>query len=124
MKNSLSIRAYTKQLQSHTHEDYHQMVLPLQGSIEITMPHYSGKVVVGDCVVICAGRQHAFKADEEARFIVADLLSLPVHLHESETPVFRITPHYRAFSLLSKNSSSSKSTVALKRRFLMFSRCC
>ncbi|HDY7764911.1 helix-turn-helix domain-containing protein [Vibrio vulnificus] len=97
MKNSLSIRAYTKQLQSHTHEDYHQLVLPLQGSIEITMPHYSGKVVVGDCVVICAGRQHAFKADEEARFIVADLLSLPVHLYESETPVFRITPPLQSF---------------------------
>lgn len=92
MKNSLSIRAYTKRLQSHVHNDYHQLVLPIQGSISIEMPHFVGKVSVGECVVIPAGTDHGFKADEVARFIVADLDALPRHFITVGLNVFSVTP--------------------------------
>ena len=52
MKSSLSIRSYTKRMSRHTHSDYHQLVLPLQGNIQIDMDSYVGKVAVGDCIVI------------------------------------------------------------------------
>lgn len=91
MKPSLSIRAYTKQLKKHVHDDYHQLVLPIQGSIHINTAGHSGPVTVGECVVIPAGIEHAFKADEMACFIVADLDDLPLNMLNSSLTVFSIT---------------------------------
>jgi AraC-like DNA-binding protein len=99
MNNSLSIRAYTKQLQSHVHQGHHQLVLPVQGSIVINMLSYTGKVAVGECVVVPSGTEHGFKADEAARFIVADLDILPAHLLVSERAVFSISPPLMCFLL-------------------------
>ena len=48
------------------------------------MVGYVGKVAVGECVVIPVTTDHAFKADETARFIVADMVELPQHLLEHE----------------------------------------
>ena len=97
MKNSLSIRAYTKQLQSHVHLGHHQLVLPVQGSIIMNMASYCGNVTVGECVVVLAGTEHGFKADEAARFIVADMHTLPSHLLAGERVVFCITPPLISF---------------------------
>ncbi|ABG39301.1 transcriptional regulator, AraC family [Paraglaciecola sp. T6c] len=99
MNNSLSIRAYTKQLQSHVHHNHHQLVLPVQGSIVIDMVSYTGKVTVGECVVVPSGTEHGFKADEAARFMVADLATLPAHLLESGLAVFSISPPLMSFLL-------------------------
>lgn len=79
MGNSLSIRAYSRQHQSHAHPFY-QLVLPVQGSIQIELEDYSGSVGVGDGIIIPAGMQHLFAADEHARFVVADLDTLPESL--------------------------------------------
>lgn len=79
MDISLSIRQYQQQRRSHFHA-YHQIVLPLNGYIEITTLHYSGTISRGECVVIHAGLVHSFKAQEDARFIVADLNQLPTKL--------------------------------------------
>lgn len=99
MKSSLSIRSYTKQFNTHAHDDHHQLVLPIQGSINIEMVGYVGKVAVGECVVIPVTTAHAFKADEAARFIVADMMELPQHLLEHELSVFTITPPLMSFLL-------------------------
>lgn len=97
MNNSLSIRAYTKRLQSHVHHAHHQLVLPVQGSIVIEMSSYVGQVTVGECVVVPNGTEHGFKADEAARFIVADLDTLPLHLLNSGLAVFSISPVLTSF---------------------------
>ncbi|WP_019616073.1 helix-turn-helix transcriptional regulator [Psychromonas ossibalaenae] len=76
MLNRLSIRSYTSQIRSHFH-GYHQLVLPLHGSIEIKVGDYTGIVSLGDCVIIKAGQRHDFRANEAARFIVADMGDLP-----------------------------------------------
>ena len=99
MKSNLSIRSYTKQFNTHAHDGYHQLVLPIQGSISIEMFGYVGKVAVGECVVIPVTTDHAFKADEAARFIVADMVELPQHLLEHELSVFTITPPLMSFLL-------------------------
>ena len=82
MNKYFSIRSYTKNFRSHYHE-YHQLVLPLHGVIDIRVGEFSGLVGVGDCVVIRAGELHEFSAHEAARFIVVDMTSLPDNiLHE------------------------------------------
>ncbi|WP_028023211.1 AraC family transcriptional regulator [Enterovibrio calviensis] len=96
MKDNLSIRAYTRQRQGHAH-DYHQLVLPIQGAIHIELTDYTGRVGVGECVVIQSGVLHHFKANEAARFIVADLSILPNQLSTRDVAVFSITPPLLSF---------------------------
>ncbi|WP_087026321.1 helix-turn-helix domain-containing protein [Thaumasiovibrio subtropicus] len=96
MPNKLSIRAYTKEMRSHHHQ-YHQLVLPLHGAIDIAIEHYQGIATPGDCVVIRAGQKHTFSADENARFIVADMHTLPDNLHLDEMAVFSVTPPLLAY---------------------------
>jgi co-chaperonin GroES (HSP10) len=65
--NQISLRAYTKQLHN---QDHHQLVLPLQGSITITVANVTGMVGLGDCVMLKSGQRHEFSVDEHTYFIV------------------------------------------------------
>ncbi|KXF81098.1 helix-turn-helix domain-containing protein [Enterovibrio coralii] len=96
MTNALSIRAYTKQKQKHTH-NFHQLVLPIQGAIDIELLDFSDTVSIGECVVIKSGVEHHFNADDAARFIVVDLESLPEHISQSDFVLFAISPPLLSF---------------------------
>ena len=87
MKDKLSIRRYHPVLDSHQH-DYHQLVLPLHGVIEMTLAdaHHARSVGIGQCAVIKAGITHHFKALEHARFLVADMAELPDNLLKIDSP--------------------------------------
>lgn len=87
--NRISVRSYTNQIRSHFHE-YHQLVMPLHGSIDIKVGNYQGLISLGDCVIIKSGQRHYFKAYESARFIVVDIESLPSNILQSETENVRI----------------------------------
>ena len=88
--DQLSIRSYSKTRRGH-HHDFNQLVLPLQGVINIELDGYSGKVSPGECVIIHRQVMHHFTAEENARFVVADLATLPDNLQQSETLVFSIS---------------------------------
>ncbi|WP_409439362.1 helix-turn-helix domain-containing protein [Psychromonas sp. GE-S-Ul-11] len=96
MQDSLSIRAYSKQQKGHVHS-YHQLVLPILGTIILELEGYTGKVSVGECVVIPAQVFHLFKADEAARFIVADLNELPDNLLRMASLVFSMSAPLRTY---------------------------
>ena len=96
MKNLLSIRSYTNKVRCHLHS-YHQLVLPLNGSINITVDGCHGLVSLGDCVVIKSGQEHEFNANELAKFIVADLDSLPANILAAQYSIFSINPPLLAY---------------------------
>ena len=101
MHNRLSIRSYSSQSKSHQH-NYHQLVLPLHGSIdiEVSLPEttiYKGLVSVGDCIIIKTGEEHRFKANEAARFLVADLEKLPENLLNSQQAKFSVSQALLSF---------------------------
>lgn len=98
MSNHLSIRTYSRQRQGHAHR-HHQLVLPIRGAISIELQGFTGKVAVGECVIIRAGQLHHFRADESARFIVADLETLPASLLAAERPLLPITPPLLSYLL-------------------------
>lgn len=75
----ISVRSYSEQLRSHFH-DYHQLLMPLHGIIEINIGNFQGSVGIGDCIIIKSGQVHNFKANEQARFIVVDSKVLPDNL--------------------------------------------
>jgi AraC-like DNA-binding protein len=96
MRDLLSIRSYSKILRKHKHS-YYQLVLPLQGFIEITIQNKTLRIRLGDCCVIKSEQFHSFKADEESRFIVADLEQLPPHFIENNVCVFSISSPLKAY---------------------------
>lgn len=90
MINTLSVRSYNRQTKNHAH-DFHQIVLPLRGAINIEVENYSGKVTPKECVIVKAHETHYFNAEENAKFIVADTASLPPHILHSNKIVFSIS---------------------------------
>ncbi len=99
IKNSLSIRSYSLQKKGHQH-DFHQLVLPLAGVIHIELAAFQGRVSPGECVVVHAGQMHYFTAQSQAKFLVADLHSLPDNLTAAHGVVFSLTEplrHYLGF---------------------------
>ncbi len=94
--NTLSIRSYSRQTKGHSHK-YNQLVLPLFGVINIEVGDFNGKVRPGECVVVKSEEVHYFAAEEQARFVVADLTKLPDAIAKSEKIVFSITPPLQHF---------------------------
>jgi len=79
-----SIRSYTKTSRCHFHQ-FHQLVFPLHGSINITLSEESWLVSQGECIIILAGQKHDFCAQQSARFIVVDCKTLPKNILNSTT---------------------------------------
>jgi len=89
MIRQLSIRSYSRSRCSHAH-DYHQLVLPLIGVIEIELEGFVGRVAPGECVLIRQGQVHHFLAAREARFVVVDTDFLPENLRGAEPTAFAV----------------------------------
>ena len=96
MSDSLSIRAYTTTVRSHEH-DYHQIVLPLCGQLEIDVDGCQGEVGIGQSVIIQKDVTHKFKAHERSRFLVADLYELPKQVHLPASPFATISAPMQAY---------------------------
>ncbi len=69
---ALSLRAYSGQVELHEH-DFHQIVLPQSGSMDIEVDGRGGKVDASQGVVIAAGARHTFLANARHRFLVLDV---------------------------------------------------
>lgn len=96
MPSHLALRSYSRVTRGHSHT-FHQLVLPLRGSISLTIKEHTCRVISGECAVILAHQYHSFTADSEAKFIVADIDELPTNLTQSDCVVFRINEPFFAF---------------------------
>lgn len=85
MKDKLSIRTYTPQLNTHQH-NYNQLVLPLHGVIDMSIHEQHYSLGIGQCAIVKSGISHSFKAMKQARFLVADLTELPVNIINIDSP--------------------------------------
>lgn len=117
MQDNLSIRAYSKQQKGHVH-CYHQLVLPVIGTIIIELEGYTGKVSVGECVVIPAQVFHLFKANESARFIVADLNHLPDNLLSMSSSVFAMSAPLRSYLVFIEQQLQHKVDQSLEKMMI------
>ncbi len=81
----LDFRSYRAETERHAHP-FWQVVLPVEGRLEMEVDGRGGAVRSGQGVLIPPGIDHAFEASGENRFLVADVESLP--LGEAETERF------------------------------------
>lgn len=114
MKNLLSIRSYRTQPVSHAH-DFHQLVLPLRGVINIQVGSFSGKVAPRECVIVRAQEPHLFSAEPLARFIVADMDSLPDNLKTSPHIVFEINKPLSNYLLFIESQLENEVNLTLEQ---------
>lgn len=117
MISTLSVRSYSRQTKGHSH-NFHQIVLPLRGVINIEVENYIGKVTPRECVVVKAYEKHYFNAEENAKFIVVDTDSLPDHILDSEKIVFSISSTLILF--LEFAESQLKNQIHAEIESLMF----
>jgi len=66
------VRSYAPHAETHAH-DFHQMVLPLAGCLELEIGGRGGCVEGATGVLVKAGERHAFAASARNAFLVLDL---------------------------------------------------
>lgn len=71
-KMSAELRSYSNEAELHRHS-HHQVVLPFQGKLEMEVAAKGGHVMQGTGAFIVAGTTHAFCANGNNQFIVADI---------------------------------------------------
>ena len=92
MELSLDLRTYSNEIHRHEH-DFHQLVLPVQGSLQMCVGDSEGEASVQQVAVIKAGVEHGFAAQGDNCFVVADvpeflapqLAQLPAYIGVDET---------------------------------------
>lgn len=72
LTNHIDLRSYHTESCSHTH-DFAQLVLPVSGSMELEVGHYSGVVNDDIGVYIAPNEQHCFAGSPKNLFLVIDV---------------------------------------------------
>ncbi|MGN6581937.1 MAG: helix-turn-helix domain-containing protein [Bordetella sp.] len=68
----IEIRHYSGEIEQHSH-DYHQVVMPCQGALEIEVGSQAGRVGGSIGAFVPAGSRHAFHAVQANAFVVLDV---------------------------------------------------
>ena len=72
MERSLHLRSYAGDVDEHSH-DFHQLVLPVTGQLDLSIDGQRGEVSAQNLAVIEAGKSHAFAGRGENHFLVLDV---------------------------------------------------
>lgn len=123
MELSVDLRSYTSDVQQHAH-DHHQLVLPVDGVLHMSVGQQEGEVSVQQVAVINAGTEHGFAAQGDNRFVVADipdylapqLAKLPAYIGVDDS-----LGHYIQFvaSRLTHNTAQGVTDLASERQMLL-----
>ncbi|MGY3944938.1 helix-turn-helix domain-containing protein [Aeromonas tecta] len=92
-----SLRRYQRDVSSHSH-DFAQLVIPLDGPIEIEVHGQGQRLAPGFACVIAPGQRHDYAADPALSFLVQESQWLPAAL--TERPFIALDEpqrHYLAF---------------------------
>lgn len=67
------IRKYQSAETSHTHDEFHQIILPISGNLELEIEGRQGGVTGRTLGVVTSGQKHAFRASGNNNFLVLDI---------------------------------------------------
>lgn len=69
---TLDLRSYSGETRVHQH-DYHQLVLPVEGTLSMQIEEREGDVSRAGIALIAAGKDHQFAGSKQNCFVVADV---------------------------------------------------
>ncbi|MCV6621748.1 MAG: AraC family transcriptional regulator [Cellvibrionaceae bacterium] len=118
-KLTLELRSYNSESRSHQH-DYHQLVLPVVGELELNVGQQEGKVSEQSIALVAAGKEHGFSATENNTFVVADVPSILAPQLEklpAFIPLDSTLAHYVSF--LHSHLSMNERRTSSERQMLL-----
>ncbi len=119
---TLDLRSYQRQIQNH-HHDYHQLVLPVEGSLSMSVGNKRGQVDSRQAAFIAAGEDHSFAAPDLNRFVVADIpvaMALAMHRLPAFIQLDQTLSQYTAFlHLHMKSADTATKSPASQTTMLM-----
>ena len=83
-------------MQSHRH-DYCQLVLPISGYIDICVSGEQALIGPKQCAIINKNELHEFSAQQQAKFLVADIQELPTNFANQANHYVTISDTLQAF---------------------------
>lgn len=116
---ALELRSYAIETSTHSH-DHHQLVLPVAGTLTLSINGRGGKVSDHRAAVIAAGHDHDFAATEANRFLVADVPEALAPALDRLPMFFELDPaltHYVQF--LHQQALSGGTTLNTQRQMLL-----
>lgn len=114
MAVKLSIRTFTSASFSHNH-DFPQIVFALQGGADNYTDCGDGRIGPGQCIIFPAGCTHRCDPDEQSRFLVADLETLPVALQELPHPIVSVPPPLQTYCHFVENQFEHRLNPVLEQ---------
>lgn len=96
MAARLSIRSYTFVSHTHSH-DFHQLVFPLVGAVDMDTGRHEGRAVPGHCIITLANHEHRFDPEPNSYFLVVDLDHLPENMDVLQDSFVRVSEPLLAF---------------------------
>ena len=114
MELSLHLRSYAGDVDEHSH-DFHQLVLPVTGQLDLSIDGQGGEVSAQNLAVIEAGKSHAFAGRGENHFLVLDVpesMSDYVHNLPCYLPTDEALHRYIRFLQVWQQSAQSSDLLA------------
>lgn len=96
-----SLKTYGAEARNHAH-DHHQVVVPWQGVLDMSIGGQAGQVENGRLALIAQGYDHSFASDDDNRFLVLDCGDLardgsdmiaPLWDRAERDPYWQLHPH-------------------------------
>lgn len=72
VQTQFSIRSYAAAVSRHAH-DFHQLILPVEGRMELEVGGIAGRVDGDAGALVVGGTDHGFRAEGRNRFLIVDL---------------------------------------------------
>lgn len=116
---NIDLRSYSRELHAHKH-DYHQLVLPVDGTLSMNVGDLEGEVSSEQIAIIAAGQDHGFASDDNNCFVVADVpADLAPELERLPTyiPLDSALMHYVTF--LHQQMSQGRGSRSSERQMLL-----
>jgi len=115
---TLDLRSYSAEADSHQH-DYHQLVLPVSGQLDMTVGHRSGLVSSQQAAVVAAGEDHGFSGSPDNCFVVADIPDLLAPELERLPAFITLNPALNQYVLFLHQQLQQRNSGSSQRQMLL-----
>lgn len=123
---TIDLRSYRQDLQAHRH-DYHQLVLPVDGMLAMSVDGLEGEVSMDQIAIVAAGREHEFASVDKNCFVVADVTAdlapelerLPTYIPLDQALMDYVSFLHREKARGAGNRSSERQMILLLIQLLL-----
>ncbi|WP_428035027.1 helix-turn-helix domain-containing protein [Amphritea sp.] len=115
---TLDLRSYSAETDNHQH-DYHQLVLPVSGQLEISVGQQAGRVDTNQAAIISAGQEHGFSGSEDNCFVVADIPSQLAPEFEQLPAFIHLSPALNQYVRFLHQQLQQHNSVSTQRQMLL-----